>query len=79
MFRFIRTLFKTAVSACKSHRDLALENLVLRQQLASLAHVGRRPRISNADRALWVLISRIWNRWPESLVIVQPATVISQS
>jgi hypothetical protein len=28
------------------------------------------------DRALWVLLSRLWSCWKQSLVIVQPETVI---
>ncbi len=77
MLHLVRILFETVVSACSSRRDLALENLVLRQQLASLAQAGRRPRLSNTDRALWVLLSKTWSRWTESLVIVQPATVLA--
>ena len=29
------------------------------------------------DRIVWVLLSRIWRRWREALVIVKPATVVS--
>ena len=38
---------------------LALENLVLRQQLAVLKHRHPRPRLTDADRLFWVVLSRI--------------------
>jgi len=77
MLRLVRTVLKALVSACSSRRDLALENLALRQQLAVLVGTGRRPRLSNTDRSFWVLLSRAWNRWAEALVFVQPATVFA--
>ena len=49
---FIRAL----VSAFKTHRDLALENLTLRQQLAVLRRSVKRPRVSDFDRGFWVLL-----------------------
>jgi transposase InsO family protein len=50
--------------------------LALRQQLATFALKGRRPRISPTDRAFWVFLSRTWSGWKEILVIVQPDTVV---
>jgi hypothetical protein len=56
--------------------ELALENLALRQQLANLRHTSGRPRIRMADLALWLVLSRLWSRWADVLVIVKPDTVI---
>jgi len=53
-----------------------VENLALRHQLAVLQRTAKRPRLRRADRALWVLLSRFWSGWRESLTIVQPETVI---
>jgi hypothetical protein len=50
--------------------------LALRQQLATFAEKGRRPRITPSDRGFWVLLSRVWSGWKEILVIVQPETVV---
>jgi|SRR5215472_7652770 len=63
-------------STLKERRDLALENLALRQQLAVLKQGGKRPAIKKKDRLFWVWLSRIWKGWRESLVIVKPETVI---
>ena len=56
--------------------DLALENLALRQQLAVLRRQHRRPRIRKLDRAFWVILSRFWGDWKETLIIVKPETVL---
>ena len=59
------------------HRsDLALENLVLRQQLAVFNRRRRRPKLRKLDRFFWVLVSRSWEYWKETLVIVKPETVL---
>ena len=59
----------------RSRNKQALVELALRQQLASFARKGRRPRISPADRVFWVFLSRSWLEWKEILVFVQPETV----
>ena len=69
---FLHFLF----SLIRSRRDLAFENLVLRQQLAVLKEGGARPQLSQTDRSFWVLISRNWPRWRDVLHIVRPETVI---
>ena len=64
------------VSALQSHRDLAFENLILRQQLAVMKRSCSRPSISRSDRQFWVLVSRVWSKWRDTLFIVKPETVI---
>jgi putative transposase len=59
------------------HRQLALENLALRQQLAVYKRTTNRPRLRRSDRLLWVCLSRAWPAWRQALVIVAPATVLS--
>ncbi len=56
---------------------MILENLVLRQQLAVQQRSIKRPKVKNTDRIFWVWLSRIWNDWSSSLIIVKPPTVIS--
>jgi transposase InsO family protein len=58
------------------HRELALENLALRQQLAVCKARQPRPRLTEIDRIFWVLLSRLWTGWLDSLLVVRPETVI---
>ncbi len=69
----LRLLLLACRSAGRSRRDLVLENLALRHQLAMC---GRRPRVSNADRALWAHLLRRWPGWRSALVVLEPATVV---
>src|SRR5665213_993450 len=59
-----------------SRTELVFENLALRQQLAAFRRSVARPRLRRRDRMFWVCLSRIWNGWRSTLVIVQPATVV---
>ena len=72
----ILSLVRTLISAFKARRELALENVALRQQLAVLRRSVKRPRLSNVDRVFWVLLRRIWTDWESVLVIVKPETVV---
>ncbi len=55
---------------------LALENMALRQQLGVLKLKKPRPKLRESDRILWMLLHRLWSRWRDALIIVQPETVI---
>ena len=61
---------------CGGHRQLALENLALRQQLAVYRRTVARPRLRRGDRLFWVALSRLWRGWTQALVIVAPDTVL---
>jgi putative transposase len=58
------------------HRQLALENLALRQQLAAYKRTISRPKLRTLDRVLWVGLARVWTGWRRALVIVSPDTVL---
>jgi putative transposase len=58
------------------HRQLALENLVLRQQIAVYKRTVTRPRLRRTDRLFWVGLARLWAGWKQPLVIVTPDTVL---
>src|SRR5256886_6936974 len=58
------------------HRQLALENLALRQQLAAYKRTVPRPKLCTTDRLLWVGLARVWTGWRRALVIVSPDTVL---
>ena len=55
---------------------LTAENLALRQQLIVLKRNQKRPSLKERDRVFWKILSQVWPRWRDSLVIVQPETVI---
>jgi hypothetical protein len=56
---------------------LLVEMIALRHQIAVLKRSGtRRPCFRLRDRWFWLLLARWWPGWRDSLVIVQPATVL---
>jgi hypothetical protein len=58
------------------HRQLALENLALRQQIAVYKRTASRPRLRTTDRLFWAGLARLWPGWRQALVIVSPDTVL---
>src|ERR1022692_1508319 len=76
MLRLLRLLFVLFVRSFCSRRDLLLENLALRQQLAVLKERRPRPRFSIADRLFWATLCRLWSKWQQALILVQPETVV---
>jgi putative transposase len=76
MVRWLGILFGTGRSCLRTHRELALENLALRQQLAVWKAREPRPRLTQMDRIFWVLLSRVWTSWRHTLQVVRPETVI---
>jgi transposase InsO family protein len=59
-----------------SHRQLALENLALRQQLTVYKRALPRPRVCRTDRLFWVALAKVWAGWRQPLVIVTPDSVL---
>jgi putative transposase len=55
---------------CGGHRQLALENLALRQQLAVYKRTAKRPKLRSSERLFWVCLSKVWTGWRAPLVIV---------
>ena len=58
------------------HRQLALENLALRHQLAVYKRTVTRPGLRRADRVFWIALAKLWPGWRQPLVIVTPNTVL---
>jgi hypothetical protein len=50
MLELLTLLLGVLPAALRSHRDLVLENLLLRHQLAVAARPGRRPRLRTRDK-----------------------------
>jgi hypothetical protein len=45
-------------------------------QLAVLKRRRSHPRLAVTDRLFWVILRRFWSRWRETLILVQPETVV---
>ena len=76
MLRSLKLLFDLIVRSCCSRRDLLLENLALRQQLAVLKRRHPQPRFAAPDKMFWVVLRRLWPGWKRALILVQPETVV---
>jgi transposase InsO family protein len=76
MMLAILRLLSLILTTLRLRSELALENLALRQQLAVLNRRHRRPKLRKLDRFFWLLLSRSWERWKETLIIVKPETVL---
>src|SRR5436309_13937030 len=76
MVRWLWIVLGTLRSVVRTHRELALENLALRQQLAVWKARQSRPRLTAMDRIFWVLLSRLWPNWRHSLQLVRPESVV---
>ncbi len=48
---------------CGGHRQLALENPALRQQLAMYKRTATRPKLRRSDRLFWVWLPRVCEHW----------------
>jgi putative transposase len=78
MMSVLHLLLQSLHSTVRSRAALQLEVLALRHQLLVLQRtMPRRLSLTNADRWLWVWLSRLWTGWRTALVIVKPATVIA--
>jgi len=76
LLKFVMLLLRCLPAFFRSRNDQVIVELALRQQLATYALKGPKPRITSVDRTFWVFLSRIWSGWKENLVIVQPDTVV---
>ena len=77
MFRLlIRAIVWLVRAGFQSREDLVLENLALRQQLAIFKEKLPRPKLPNPARAFWVGLRSAWPRWRNSLILVNPDTVV---
>jgi len=73
---WVKLMLNFGHSWFRGRRDLVLENLALRQQVAVLHRNQKRPRFTDADRIFWVLYSTVADGWKKALLIARPRTVI---
>src|SRR5215204_1560434 len=77
MLDYLLLLVAFARATVGSRAELAVENLLLRQQLAVLTRPTRkRSRLRRCDKLFWLMIRAARRDWRRHLVLVQPATVI---
>jgi len=76
MLRLLRLLPTLTICFFCSRRDLLLENLALRQQVALLKLRRPRPRFTASDRLFCIILRRLWHGWKQALLLVQPDTVV---
>jgi putative transposase len=60
----------------RSKRELITENLFLRQQLIVLERQVSRPKLTQRDRQVFVLLASRIRNWREALILVKPQTLI---
>jgi len=72
----VYALLATAQSSLRPQRELALENLALRQPMVILRRKTKSPKLTKTDRAFWVALSRLWPDWQSALILVKAETVI---
>jgi len=76
MITLLLNLLRLFPFLCAGHRQLALENLALRHQVAVYKRTLGRPRLRTADRLVWVGLTKVWPGWRRALVFVTPDTVL---
>jgi len=65
------------VDLARSKSELIAENALLRQQLIMLKRQVKRPACTKTDRILLVLLTRAVRAWKQTLLIVQPDTLLT--
>jgi putative transposase len=76
MITLLLHLLRLLPFLCGGHRQLALENLALRHQVAVYKRTATRPKLRTTDRLFWVWLAKGWAGWRQSLAIVTPDTVL---
>jgi hypothetical protein len=72
------SLLLTLRDGVRSRTNLQLEVLALRHQLHVLKRAPARGlQLTRFDRLRWVWLSRVWDQWWATLVLVKPETVIT--
>ena len=77
MLKAIFSTLRFIILILAGHKEIALENAALRQQLTILKREQPRPKLRHRDRLFWVALMKIWKEWRTALIVVQPATVVS--
>jgi len=76
LLTYIMLALRVIPALFRSRSEQAIVELALRQQLATYSSKQSSPQLTALDRTFGVALSRIWPRWRDFLVIVQPETVL---
>jgi putative transposase len=76
MIEILRWLGILMTASFRRRRELALENLALRQQLGVLKRRNGVARLKRKDRMFWVVLSRLWPHWRKALHLIRAETVV---
>jgi hypothetical protein len=76
LLRFAKILVHCVLAFFRSRGEQTINEMALRQQLATYTQARPRPKLTSLDRAFWVALHQLWPPWREVLVIVKPETVI---
>ena len=76
MIETLRWLTIFIMATLRERRDLALENLALRQQLGVLKRRHGVARLKKGDRLFCMVLSRIWAPWRQALHMVNGDTIV---
>ena len=60
MLELLIVVVRALTLALRGQRELVLENLALRQQLAALHRTTKRARLRTRDRLFWIALARSW-------------------
>jgi putative transposase len=76
MFAITAVLPGAMLRVFRTRRNLLLENLVLRQQLAVLMRQRLRQRFAALDKFSFVLARGFWSGWKQAPIVVIPNPVV---
>jgi len=76
MLELLIVIVRGVALALRGHRELVVENVALRQQLAAMKRAQKRVQLNTCDRLFWIALAHGWRNWRTALVFVQPDTVV---
>jgi putative transposase len=69
-------VLETVADLMRPKADLVLENALLRQQMIILQRKVKRPKLTNTERRLLVLLTSRLQAWRSALLVVKPETLL---
>src|SRR4051812_26571956 len=71
-----QAVLESVTDLMRPKSELVLENALLRQQLIVLRRQVKRPKMTNFDRRLLVLLTSRLRSWRSALLVVKPETLL---
>jgi putative transposase len=72
----LTALVTSLLASFRSRAALQVEILALRHQIGVLQRSVKRPKLTTADRLLWVWLCSVWQDWQSGAFIVKASTVL---